>query len=549
MSTAQRPSGRRYSMGAHGHSETSERFGNFLLQSGAGGEVWKPSYNGGPTTIRIFPGKNPDNPTEWDPFRISSEPRFFGDWVRRFPAVRSMGDPGCTFIIKDPGDDSISLEMTPAWVLYNAVNRAVSAKSDPGWGGYLKGGANRGAQLPRPGEVYLVQCCIVQHKGKIKSPFYGATDDKLVIMELGNSAGKALLDLCDALTEGYTGPPEDYNAMFQSGDIVDPQNGRYVTFYALKDGDPRQQRQSVQMTAAAAFGQGGRQGGGGGQNEDIGFGCYTEPNFGQIGASIAPVEEVIKRKVRLWDDILRFPTLEEQAAILASRFQPQMIMYAWQEFPDWIPEGTRAKAVGQVNVAMGGYGMPQGPQGMPGGYAAPAGQAAGFGAPQQGFGAQAGGFAAQQQPAPGFGQGGPQLGAGQAGFGAQQQPTQQQQPQQTNPQAAAGFGQPAAGFGAPAGAPQQQPPVQNPGAQAAGFGAPQQGFGAQQGFGGAVDGSMPQGGIPQTAGAPFDTNQAAQGTQPTAQQPSMQPPAEQAPGGGSVAQNALARARQAANRS
>jgi hypothetical protein len=301
MSTASRPSGRRYSMGAHGHSETSERFGNFLLQSGCGTEVWKPSYNDGVTTVRFFPGKNPDDPNNWDPFRLGDEPRQFGDWIRRYPAVRSMGDPGATFIIKDPADDSIQLEMTPAWVLYNAINRAVNQKSDPGWGGYLKGGQGRGAQLPRPGEVYLAQCCIVQHKGKLKSPFYGAADDKHVVLEMGTSAGKALLDLCDAPVEGYQGPPENYDARFQSGDIVDPAGGRYVTFYSLKGGDPRQGRNTA-LTAAAAFGGGGgrQNSGGGGRDEDIGFGCYVEPTFAGMGAAILAVEEQIKRKVRPW---------------------------------------------------------------------------------------------------------------------------------------------------------------------------------------------------------------------------------------------------------
>lgn len=489
MSTASRPSGRRYSMGAHGHSETSERFGNFLLQSGCGTEVWKPSYNDGVTTVRFFPGKNPDDPNNWDPFRLGDEPRQFGDWIRRYPAVRSMGDPGATFIIKDPADDSIQLEMTPAWVLYNAINRAVNQKSDPGWGGYLKGGQGRGAQLPRPGEVYLAQCCIVQHKGKLKSPFYGAADDKHVVLEMGTSAGKALLDLCDAPVEGYQGPPENYDARFQSGDIVDPAGGRYVTFYSLKGGDPRQGRNTA-LTAAAAFGGGsGRQSSGGGRDEDIGFGCYVEPTFAGMGAAILAVEEQIKRKVRPWDDIVRFPTLEEQAAILCSRFPPAMILYAYQDFPSWIPETVRAKAVGQVNVAMGGHGGPLPGAAAPG-YVAPAQGAAGFGAPAQGFGAPA------QQPPAG------------AGFGGA--PQQQQQP--------------------PAGA---------------GFGAPAQGFGAPAGAGGTVgpDASLPAGGIPPTD-APFDTNTAPPlGNAAPAGTPAAAPPST-----GNVAQDALARARQAAHR-
>jgi len=539
MSTSSRPAGRRYNMGDHGHSETSERFGNYLLKSGAGGEVWKPSYTGGKTVIRIFPGKNPDDPLAWDPFRFSNEPRQFGDWVRRYPAVRSMGDSGVTFIIKDPLDESIQLEMTPAWVLFRAVDRLVAARKDPGWGGYLKGGSGRGAQLPRPADVYLVQCCIAEHKGKPRTPYYGATDDKLVVMELGPSAGRALLELCDTVREGYTGPSDDYNAMYESGDIINPAAGRYVTFYPLKDGDPRQQQAGVR-SASEAFGQSGRSrsgGGGGGGQEEIGFGCYVDDNYMGIPAAITGIEQQVRTKVRLWDDILRFPTLEEQAAMLATRFPPDMICYAWQDFPHWIPETVSAKARGRQSVAMGGYGGPAGGQGgfgdPPAGFVPPQPQLpqqppqGGFGAPvyqqppvqqppvqqpplQGGFGAPAqqqqppqGGFAPQQPP--------------QGGFAPQQPPQGGFAPQQ----------QPQGGF-----APQQQPP------QGAGFGVPPvAGFGAPQ-VNVQHDGSVPPVGIPAGVGT---------ATPPTEQPVSPQPDAS-APAAGGVAGDALARARQAARR-
>lgn len=496
MSSAQRPTGRRYSMGSHGHSETSERFGNFLFRSGAGVEVWKPSWTGGPTTVRFWPGKHAENPGGWDPFRFSNEPRMYGDWIRRYPAVRSFGDPGCTFIIKDPADDSIQLSMTPAWVLYDAVERIVKAKQDPGWGGYLTGGSNRGAQLSRPSEVYLAQCCITQHKGKVKDPFYGAADDKLVVLEMGTSAGRALLDLCDTPREGYNGPNEDYDAMYQSGDIVNPAAGRYVTFYSMKDGDPRQsQAQGGPASAAAAFGVGASsRHGGSGRTEEIGYGCYTEPTFRGVGAAITPIEAVVHRKVQLWDDILRFPTLEEQAALIATRFPPKMICYAWQDHPEWIPDGVRERAVAAVSVA-GGFDVNAAAMGSArAGFAAPAGT--GFGAPAQGgFGGQqvqpgAGGGFIAPAPAPAMGMGQPA-------------PTPAQGT--TDPNVGMGFGAPAAGFGAPA---QQSAPF---------------------------DASVPTGGIPGGVG---DT--AA---------PGMLPVEQPAAGTGNVARDALARARSLGGRS
>lgn len=349
--------GRRYSFQTHGQSEQGTLPGNFLLKREAAGDVniWRPSFNGGPTTIRIFPARNPENPAEWDGYRFSSEQQDFGDWIRRYPAVRSMGNPPVTFIMYDPADQSLDPQMMPAWVLYRAIDRAVAqGVGAPHWAPLLRGGQGTGAQLSRPKEVYLVQCAMMQYKGKILNPPRGgASNDGTILMELGPSAGRALLEAFDQPVANYQGDPSDLTAMFQAGDPVSvlPNTGKYVTFFNLKQ-DPRvaqQAAQAGQAQAASAFGQQAQTSQTGGQQiSDIGFGCYIEATFQGISADMShpQMQALVASKVKSWDEILHFPTVLEQAALLADKFPADVIAYAWQDHPDWIPDHIRQAASG-----------------------------------------------------------------------------------------------------------------------------------------------------------------------------------------------------------
>src|SRR5690606_20556764 len=110
-----------------------------------------------------------------------------------------------------------------------------------------------------------------------------------------------------------------------------------------------------------------------------GYGLYLEPTYNGTTASLVELEEHVRQRVLPWDDILWFPTPDEQAAMLAERFPADVIMYAFASHPDWIPENVRKQASAQVT-----FGAPQGGWGVP-----PAGQgyppvAGGFGYPQPG---------------------------------------------------------------------------------------------------------------------------------------------------------------------
>ena len=440
---------RRYSFADHGNSTMGQRQGKYVVRNNLA-DHWNPTYGDGVTTIRIFPQKNVDDPSgySWDPYRFSSEPGNFGDWIRRYPAVRNFGEPGVTFIMADPADPTaLDPQMLPAVVLFNAIDRAVANQQEQqGWAGMLRGGRGRSAQLSRPSEIYLVQCSVMQHKQQVYGPPKGfGPEDKLIVMELSGSAGVAMVTEMNKVVEGSQAPEGDWENQMVNGDPVSLDTGRFVTFYKLADGDPRHRGQATNagwnqpQQGMDATGQ---------QQEPIGYGCYLEPTMNDMPARLREYEETIAQKVRSWDDILWFPTVEEQAHLIADKFPPSAVMYAFRDRPEWIPETLKNRAVAQTVVAPPENGWQPSQPGVAGPPAQP-----GWGAPPVG-------------PQP----------AGEA---------QVTQPPATTPaaQPAAGF---QGGFPAPAAAPPAQappaaaPPVQAPPVAAPPAQAPQPGFGMPQ---------------------------------------------------------------------
>lgn len=569
-SAAGRSSHGTYRFEEHGGTDSTSK-GNYLLRPGCGAEVWSPPYKeGGTMTIRLLPMLDPET-GRLTPYRRSTGPNMFGDWIRHFPAARRMGDPPCTFIYKDTRDQSADGTATPGWVLYRAVEQLVRSRQDPGWGGYLLSSAGKSALLPKPDEVFLASAAIVEYNGKIKMTGTQAGDPQIIV-EITRGLGKSLLEQLNATTPNFNGDPNDYSQSMANGNPLDLAFGKFITIYRKADGDPRQrgQQQLVGMPTIGGtrpqFNQGG-----GGNGQVAGFDCFLSDSFNGMTPNWSQGEAFFTQRAKTWDDILYFPTVLEQADLLARKFPPNMITYAWRDHPDWIPEDIQRAAVAAHSLSMGGYGgvvgaLPGaiqfggGPGPQPGGFSPPGqfGAPAGFqpggvsggfsGPPGQvgaitGFqpGGVPGGFSgppglapagappAGFSGAPAYGQP-PQFGQGPQGFGApgaipqfgQGPQPQFGQPQFGQPAAAPApapsFGQPGASpqpaFGQPGGSPQPsfgQPPMTP-------FGAAQPAAAPQQ-FGQSPPGFQPQGqpnfgapqgapGVPAPGGWPL-TNTAA----------------------------------------
>jgi hypothetical protein len=452
---------RQYVMGDYDHGGLNSSRGNFSVNTNIV-DTWGLAYGDGVTTWRPLPGLNPEyNPSDpnspfWDPYRLDAEN--FGDWIRWYPAVRNFGEPGVTFLLAD--DPRADVSTTPAWMLFTAVDRAVASRQDPGgWAGFLRGATGRSAVLSRPSGMYMVQGLVAVHKTKVyNNPPKGfAPDEKPLVMQLSTQAGDAMFSELRRGKEGYQGDPNDWERSMMWGDPVSLATGRWVTHYKLADGDPRQRQQQMQGGwNPVNRGPQDRRGGG----DVIGYGCYFEDQAVGLPARLAELEQHIRTRVRPWSDVVRFLTLEEQAELLSSRFPPNMIMYAWRDRPEWIPESVQQRAVSQT--------VHQPPQ-----YAAPGTQFANWGGQQQqpGLTPPPGPLPPPPPGAPGFQQpaagGPPQWGAPPAGpqqapppVAPQQAPPPQYQqppaPQYAPPQPVPGAGGPP-GWGVQAGAPAAPP--------------------------------------------------------------------------------------------
>jgi hypothetical protein len=100
----------------------------------------------------------------------------------------------------------------------------------------------------------------------------------------------------------------------------------------------------------------------GGRNTYVPYEVYTSTEFEGFDASLTPIEKSLKKRVRPWNELLKFPSVLEQAAILAEHVRwnysttvegkrergvpcVHLLEQAWgKEFPEYvdaIPESIR----------------------------------------------------------------------------------------------------------------------------------------------------------------------------------------------------------------
>lgn len=333
---------------------------------------------GGVATVRLLPTKLPSDPAtpgiRLSPFRHSQDVNDVGDWIRCYHGVRNFGagpdGNGVSFLINDPTDPTAApKEESPAYVLYNAIDRAVKAKQEGrGWASLLIGGHNKGAQLSRPKPIYLVNPLIMQHKEQVYNPPKGwGPEAKPQIMIMSDSAGQALMNLANGIREDADPNDTDWSRVSTCGDLVGlgPGQGQYVTFYKSTEGDPRLRRQAVAQGGVQMANFGAAQAGGGGAGSGFATYCaFAEPVFQGQSADFSHLAAQLAAKAIQWDQVLNFPSYEQQAHWIADKFEPDVICYAFQDYPEWIP--ARVVAANVARTQQAGHMMPVG--GFVGGY-------------------------------------------------------------------------------------------------------------------------------------------------------------------------------------
>lgn len=299
------------------------------------------------TTIRILPGIGYDDPNTFDPFRLPDGG--FGDWMRCYLAWRSGGEPRTTFFLTEKPSREYDKAQNPAYLLYHAINTAVSRGQDEGgWAALLKGGQGRAALIVKPKPMYLVQCIMYEHGDKTYDPPRGAADnDRVVLMDLGSQAGRALQELFDKPAENPTS--DDPLAAYEIGCDpigIDPGSGLFCRFFPLAGGDPREQQSRAAAPRTTGFG-GNRRREDRDDDTEIGFGVYAAPTI-QAFSQFSPdygdpgVQETLQKRIMPWEECLKFITEDEQAELLAHRIPRNILEYAWRDHPEWLASTAAA---------------------------------------------------------------------------------------------------------------------------------------------------------------------------------------------------------------
>lgn len=307
-------------IGAAGNSSESP-YQSYILKRGAG-ETMKPSWDQ-PTIFRILPGLNPDNPTEFDPWRFSTRADEYGQWF--YPvdvaavSCEANNRTSRTWVIRDPFDKAYNLSTNPLVLMRNAVKSAITQKQPfaINWLSLINGGQGRGPELAGPKECWLVQAVIMEHGGKVfEIPKGFGPDDRTVFMVLTVSAVQAVKRAMEQRKPDFAGDPEDIAGHFIHGDPIALNDGAYIVLFN-REKDPR--AQNNRASGHSAFANAGNRGG---AMEVKGYDAFLQKEYRGGSAQLAEFTNLVFDKVKNWQDAVNIPSDEEQVKFLEQVYRP-----------------------------------------------------------------------------------------------------------------------------------------------------------------------------------------------------------------------------------
>lgn len=281
-----------------------------LLKEGTPYQVLWPDQNAtaeAPSVFRLLPVVDPET-GQCVPYRLSDMPRDFGPWMYACMVASIGGARRITFAIGD-NLDPYDLNETPYVVLYNAVLRAIKSGAKPEWAALnLVRLDNRGAGVPimlEPSLRFMVPALVVNHRSHTAiQQMYGLLpDEPISIVPMTRAAGLRLLDRLDAV--------RDINVIELDGP------GAYVAMYQATFQGTNLEYRSYDMK--------------------IGRGPYRH-----ISTALGDYADVVRKKLRWWDDIIARPSIEEQVKLICDSDIPaDVIVYGLApKFGKYIPRIT-----------------------------------------------------------------------------------------------------------------------------------------------------------------------------------------------------------------
>ncbi len=222
----------KYRYADHGKDETQQS-GDLTVRPGYNVTVVKPVFRAKDSAIIFRPLPAIDN-GEPIPYRYTTAPNDFTDWIRTYPAVSyaGAGKTQYSFILYDVAAGIEQADQNPYIIMRNAIAAAVKEGSVPGeWNTLILGNP---PVLPKPSTLTFIRAIVYScgntlYVGKNKVPLGAAKKDKLVIVKLSKSALKSMQSQLNEVNSGYVGDPYDYENSMKYGDPTFPlSGGRFI---------------------------------------------------------------------------------------------------------------------------------------------------------------------------------------------------------------------------------------------------------------------------------------------------------------------------------
>lgn len=347
------------------------------------------------SVFRIVPYLALENSTVIvDPFRYkitkkNSRP-VFGNWCYPITLIEYFGRSKLSMTLEYQFGQRLSTEEFmehPYVVLRREISRAVTnerletgEKVNPDWFGAVGKTTLKSKILPSPQAALLARVLVykygdeefcIKKNGMLLSHPVGwpdREDGNYAILALQGTAKDAFIA---AMEKRKDTAPEVYdeddisliNDIYYYGDIIAPDTGKFIYFFKSTT-DPRErekylaslQNSEDELEAIMNLTVNSDQRG-------VPYNCFLSPYYPWY-KDVPPAEAERKDRVisavlsskslvklaqtqREWKDLLRFKTLSEQIEIINSSFPPDMLMYAYRNYPQYLTSTTRnlSKAV------------------------------------------------------------------------------------------------------------------------------------------------------------------------------------------------------------
>jgi hypothetical protein len=341
---------------------------NFTIKQDANVELVFPRFNEGSMIFRPLPNLDLDALEQGElklaGYRLSQGScDFDSDWITKHPAASfaGIGDDAITFLLYDENGELSETERkeNPYLVLYHAVRRAVKRDhSHPEWNYLIEGSKGKGAVIPSPSDLFFVQAWVYkngkdQFFSKKHPPLGFSPDDRLHVVQFKGSdrertGGYRLLDLSDMVNPNWEGDENDWEQSMMFGDLISPEHGRFVMLYNPELETPGEIAEEDIIGEDVDISEIRRSGG-----EETGRGkkargyqvridehvLIGNKFYTQTTPHIPPsLRDNVTQKARIWDDVLRFGSYEEQALWLCKAYRSvaSVIRYGFQGYPEWL---------------------------------------------------------------------------------------------------------------------------------------------------------------------------------------------------------------------